>query len=337
MASVWVSASDRHRLLTTLRGKLRSMLLLSLLVYITGCEPFGPGGGDTGGLPPSKGRLLVLPSELDFGTNAVLDAAPGKQSVSARNTGGSLLVVAGLDRVVGQDAVFKTNAPALVELQPNEALEIEVTFTPLTSGVYEGWLVPNGEEQVRLTGQGVAPVANLTPASLDLGSHAIGCGAQGELTLSNSGDEDLQIVSTEISSGFSMNVPTTQTLQPGDLLLLAVLSAPITGGLYQGTAQVRTNDPFQPVVSTDVEFLAYEGAGVIEEFIFIPNTQEQMTLSLTQQPVESTLRVESNGRLLSAWTWYAEPNELVVDGNLESLEDGDPLTLQYLSAMDCSR
>ena len=311
---------------------------VGLLLYVVACEPFGPGAGDTGGVPPpSSGRLLVSPSSLEFELKSVIQNSPETLKVTARNTGGSTLVFAGLDRVMGDDAVFQSNAPALVELQPDEVLSVEVTFTPLTSGVYEGWLVPNGEEQVLFTGQATAPVAVLQPPDLDLGAHAIGCTTEGELLLTNNGDEPLQVLSAEASSGFDLTNLSAQEIAPQEQVQLEVLSAPVTGGLYQGTIQVQTNDPYQPTVVSNVTFLAYEGAGVNEEVVFGPDPDGTMSIVLAQPPVESTIRVESSGQLLSAWTWDASLNVLVVNGGLEDLESGALIAIQYLAAVDCSR
>ena len=311
---------------------------LGFIVYLAACEPFGPGAGDTGGVPPaSSGRLLISPSRLEFSRSSVIEDAPETLEITARNTGGSTLVVAGLDRVMGDNSVFQTNAPALVELDPDAVLQVAVTFTPFSSGMYEGWLVPNGEEQVLFTGQATAPVASIQPSSLDLGAHAIGCHTQGQLLLSNTGDEPLTILSAAASEGFEISALASQDIAPQEQVELTVMSSPVTGGLYQGTVQVQTNDPYHPTVASNVTFLAFEGAGVQEDFLFSPDPNGLMSIELAQPPVESTLKVESNGQLLSAWTWDPPLNVLTVNGGLEGLDNGAPLTIQYLAAVDCSR
>jgi hypothetical protein len=99
--------------------------MLGMLCLFAACEPFGPGDGDPAGPPPREGRLVVLPAEVDFGSLSVLQDGTGSRTLRARNSGEQTLVVAGLDRIVGEEAVFTTDAPALVKLEEGEVLDIQ--------------------------------------------------------------------------------------------------------------------------------------------------------------------------------------------------------------------
>jgi hypothetical protein len=232
--------------------------MLGTLFLLAACEPFGPGDNDTAGPPPREGRLVVLPAEVDFGSLSVLQDGTTSRTVSARNSGEQTLVVAGLDRVVGEEAVFTTDAPALVELEEGEVLDILVTFAPSTHATWEAWLVPNGEQLVKFSGAGVAPVAVLTPESVDFGFRPIHCDLRQSVQLENQGGESLEIVTVEVSSGFSLSAPHPDSVEAGGTATLEIAAAPSAGGAYEGVLQVASNDPANSVVVSSLTLLAYE-------------------------------------------------------------------------------
>ena len=232
--------------------------MLGTLFLLVACEPFGPGDDDTAGPPPREGRLVVLPAEIEFGSLSVLQEGTASRTISARNSGEQTLVVAGLDRVVGDEVVFTTDAPALVELDEGAVLDIQVTFAPTTHASWEAWLVPNGEQMVKLTGTGVAPVAILAPESVDFGFRPIHCELQQSAELANQGEEALEIVSVEISSGFSLIGSPPDSVEAGGTATLVLTAAPSAGGAYEGVLQVESNDPMNPVVVSSLTLLAYE-------------------------------------------------------------------------------
>jgi hypothetical protein len=232
--------------------------MLGTLFLLVACEPFGPGDNDTAGPPLREGRLVVLPAEVDFGSLSVLQDTTASRNLSARNSGEKTLVVAGLDRVVGDEGVFTTDAPALVELDDNEVLDIQITFAPSTQASWEAWLVPNGEQLVKFTGAGVAPVANLTPESVDFGFRPIHCELRQSAELANQGEEPLEIHAVELSSGFSLIESPPDSVEAGGTVTLEISAAPLAGGAYEGVLQVESNDPANPVVVSSLTLLAYE-------------------------------------------------------------------------------
>jgi hypothetical protein len=232
--------------------------MLGTLFLFAACEPFGPGDNDTGGPPPREGRLVVLPAVVDFGSLSVLQDGTASHTVIARNTGEQTLVVAGLDRVVGEEVVFTTDAPALVDLDENEVLDIQVTFAPTTHASWEAWLVPNGEQLVKFTGTGVAPVAILTPEIVDFGFRPIHCELRQIAELANQGEEPLEIVSVEVSAGFSLVDSPSDSVEAGGTVTLEIVASPLAGGAYEGVLQVESNDPENPVVVSSLTLLAYE-------------------------------------------------------------------------------
>ncbi len=232
--------------------------MLGTLFLLAACEPFGPGGDDTAGPPPREGRLVVLPAEVGFGSLSVLQDGTASRTITARNSGEQTLVVAGLDRVVGEEVVFTTDAPALVELDEDEVLDIQVTFAPSTNASWEAWLIPNGEQMVRFTGTGLAPVAVLTPESVDFGFRPIHCETRQIAELENQGEESLEILEVEVSSGFSLIDSPPESVEAGGTATLELTAAPTAGGAYEGVLQVESNDPDNPVVVSSLTLLAYE-------------------------------------------------------------------------------
>ena len=74
---------------------------------------------------------------------------------------------------------------------------------------------PNGQSSVLLTGSGVAPEIDAFPCPADFGLVTVGCKLDQEITIYNTGDQDLTISNTSISGGngyFSILTPPPGTI-----------------------------------------------------------------------------------------------------------------------------
>ena len=312
--------------------------MLLVLTCLLSCEPFGPGDtGDDGGPPPTEGRLQLDTESIDFGEVSVILEGEKSRTFGVRNVGESLLVVAGLDRILGDDAAFETNAPVLLELKGGEAQDFQVWFRPLSDASYEGSLAPNSMETLVLSGTGLAPLATLDPTELDFGSIPVGCEAERTIQLSNAGSEVLTVTGATLgtTSDFQLLDTPSSSLEPSGSEELRVRFQPTQGGQLQTVLQIDTNDPATPAHVSTLAGQAYEGAQVEEDFVYTPDAYGIAVFSLTETPVPATIALSAGGSEISGWTYSPTANQVEIDGASQGLIAGENIEVSYLMAVTC--
>ena len=261
------------------------MRRLSCLLILIACEPFGPGGDPIEPPGGGQGRLYVSTDNLDFGEVSVADQGSAFLSFNVRNTGTGLLKIAGLDRPLGDSESFSTNAPPLMELEPNDVQELTVEFTPGGSGPTSATLLPNGLSAIQLSGSGLAPALSINPENLVFKSEAIGCSAQQLLELTNAGEEDLNIESAAVSGSpaFSVDADTPLSLSPGESAAAILVFAPTSGNLHESVLLFESNDPQLPVRSLSLSAVGFEGQRVKQTFNYYPTGRTSLLLILNER------------------------------------------------------
>src|SRR5207244_1867838 len=129
---------------------------------------------------------------------------------------------------------------------------INVTFTPTVTGTRTGAITitdnaPNSPQTVNLTGNGGAPVVNLSPTSLDFGNQQVGStsGAQ-PVTLSNTGTAVLNISSIVASGDYAQNNNCPLTVAAGANCTINVTFTPTTTGTRTGTITITDDASNSP-------------------------------------------------------------------------------------------
>lgn len=243
-----------------------------------GCDPLGPGPYDPDApSPQSSGLLVVEPTRLDFGAFDCLEDAPRTGTLLVTNRGGGELVVAGLNLIVGSDA-FSADAPALLRLEPGDSYAVDVQFAPISDGIHEAQLVPNGAVRVELLGQAMAPRARLLDEALDLGATRVGCASEGDTLLLNDGSLPLRIDGAALagSSAFGLIDPLPAVLEPGEDFPIRLRFTPLDGGSQEASLSFATNDPAAPTTALRVGGLGVPGGRVVESFDFAPVVQADL-------------------------------------------------------------
>jgi len=252
---------------------------VSWILLLAACEPIGPGSGvpDRGIVEPGSGTLSVDRSRIDYGELSVLDDGYAVELLQVRNTGDATLVVAGLNWIAGDDAFF-SNAPALVELDAGQTLDVAVTFEPTTDGAFEAVIFPNGVVEVALTAEATAPVARLLESEEDLGSVPVGCTGGTSLALINDGSEDLEIEDLELAGGtaFSLVGEVPSSLAPGEHALFEVRFDPLSGGTQESSVTLTSNDPANPTLGLTLGALGVPGEAVRETLSYVPKQSVDM-------------------------------------------------------------
>ncbi len=321
---------------------MRLATFITLLTIVTACEPFGPGAGDVEPIVDlGDGHLSIEITNFIFDENSVIHDPAAETNITVRNSGLGELKVAGMDRVIGSEDAFSTDASALMIIPAGETEEVTVYFHPLTSGIFEGLLFPNGQISIDLAGTGTAPVAELNPTSPEFSDLAVGCNETSLVMLSNKGDETLIIEDLYVdgSASFSVTEATEDSLEPDETTTLSVLYAPIDGGINAATLIVQTNDPLTPTSTASLMAVGYKGGLVEQSEIYDFDTESDdsgwAVWTLVETPVTSTIEITSRGNTISDWLYDNSENTIAVDTEATTITIGDDILFTYLSEVSC--
>ena len=244
-------------------------------IDVTGQGKEGGSSSDDTGDWTENASLSASPSSIDFGTVPVLNSS--SQPLSVTNTGTTDVLITELNITNSAFSVESSfSIPAL--LVPGATTSIPLTFSPESEGLYEAILDINTDPEgasvyVDLDGLGsaaecsiCAPVLSVSTSSgsstgLDLTPPFLyGCTANGSVTLSNAGDQTLEITGVSIQNDsistcgtFSRSWAGATTLEPGLTTTVAVDYITDTGCLEipypswdQNVMHIYSNDPSQP-------------------------------------------------------------------------------------------
>lgn len=98
-----------------------------------------------------------------------------------------------------------------------------------------------------------APIASVQPSSLHFKSVQQGTSSARKISIHNAGSDPLEITQvTSTNVDFSSNLTGTLTIAPFEQTLLAIIFAPSSTGIKQGTISIQTNDPAHPALTVSV-------------------------------------------------------------------------------------
>lgn len=214
---------------------------------------------------PGDNKVMVLlqsaelspnPGSLDFGNFQAVGIASAPQSVTVQSTGSFTLTI-GSVTLTGPDAGdFSTTADTCSgkSVVSGSSCSISAAFTPSALGAKSASLVitdnaPGSPHSVALMGAGVpnAPIANLSPPSLDFGSVLTG-GASPNLSVSigDVGGAPLNISSITVTGDFTKMSACSTSLTPGATCNLDLQFRPTATGNRTGTLTVNDNAAGSP-------------------------------------------------------------------------------------------
>lgn len=277
------------------------------MLWLLGCDPLGP-FPDWSDATSAAERIVVSPAELDFPTVSVNGQREARRSFRVTNLGDDTVTVTGHEEVLGGAGLWWVpGVPALLELAPGEAVDVEVVFAPLTEGAWSAdLLVQPGEERVHLVGEGTAPVLEVGPATS--AAVVLGCTGELEVPVHNAGSEGLGFDGARVTSEEFRVVDLPDALGPGASDTIRVAFTPASGGTRDASLVLASNDPLQPELAVPVSALGYEGARVSETFRYAPSN-----------PTDVLFLVDTGA---AATTWYG-PAEAAATAFVDALRDAN--------------
>ncbi|MCB9744108.1 MAG: choice-of-anchor D domain-containing protein, partial [Alphaproteobacteria bacterium] len=173
-----------------------------VLLLAAGCGPEykldptgdGPDIPDEFGVPD----IEVDREIIDFGALSVGDGGSLSEVVSVSNVGDADLHIRFIE-LSDPDAPYTVGAVDSVLVPPGQATTFIVTFTPETAALSPASVLITSDDpdevvtEVRLLGEGAAPVIDVSPQEYDFGTLYVGCDSQQRLTVSNLGNELLVV------------------------------------------------------------------------------------------------------------------------------------------------
>ncbi len=214
------------------------------------------GGGD------GDEELMLSPDSIDFGEIAIDETATKNFTIT--NKGSS---TATISKINSDDSAFGVSSPSFPrDLNAGADLSVTASFTPSKEGSFNGTLsIITGSTTaatVSVSGSAAEPAGDpeisLSTSSLALGSLDVGTFKSQTLTISNTGEADLQI--TLPSVALLTSTPSgSLTIKPGkDVQVTFQFIADILGSINR-TYTILTNDPDESKVQFTVTASGQKG------------------------------------------------------------------------------
>jgi hypothetical protein len=240
--------------------------------------------------------VVVSPANVDFGTQLV-GATTAPQTVTLTNNNStaltitSIAVVAIAPPAAGADFAIAPGGTCAASLASGASCTVNVTFTPSVASAEAAKLVFTDTDPTpqfaTLTGTGTAnaPVAVLTPTSLDFGSQLVATPSSPAktITLKNNGNLALNITSITSSGDFAETNTCGASLPAGMTCTISVTFTPTAMGARTGTITITDNANGSPrtvpLTGTGSDFTVTAPASVM-----VPRGSSQM-FNVTVTPV----------------------------------------------------
>lgn len=196
---------------------------------------------------PPPGAQLNAPGTLNFGE---IDARTRSTlELEWRNSGSEVLAI---DSVRFQSDFFLLDVERNLRIDPEESVNIPVTFSPVDTNEYAdtAWIYSNEPRSPRrliLLGKGFPAPWLIVPESHDFGRVRVGEQATWDLTLENGGELELWLDSIP-SHNFILRaeLPQNVRIAPGASEVAQVTFAPGSREPFDDTLKVWSSDPNSP-------------------------------------------------------------------------------------------
>ncbi len=240
--------------------------------------------------------ISIIPNPYDYGS--VYTNATRSHTFRLRNPGTAALIVNGFSSSTG---VFYTTKTFPFSVARGDSTTINIIFAPAAATAYDEAFSfstnasPQPVYVLNLTGQGLAPLPEIsvTPASLNFGTVVTGVPRSLNLDVHNTGQ--LPLVISNISSsygGLSFSEQEFSVL-PGQFHTVGITLTALEAGSLASSLQIASNDPDDPLLEVGFTANAVAGnAGISVDPITLNFGSVEIGSSHTQ-----TLRITSTGNI----------------------------------------
>ena len=243
----------------------------------TGTDEEAPSPEDSGEVP-GTGLIEADPTSLDFDTIPALTETT--ETIELTNTGDAEITITELTSTHASIFSTDTDPPVPITMTAGGSVDLDVTFSPPSEGDHEAIIDVKTDTigtdiQIPVSGTADEPDCEVCAPRLEvmtssgtsdslelLPAFFVGCTANGTLTLSNTGDMDLEITGVNVMNNwidlfwegnFSASWTGPLSIGPGSSTVVAidyVTDAPASEASDLATDQnvvhILSNDPSRP-------------------------------------------------------------------------------------------
>jgi hypothetical protein len=214
---------------------------VALSLVLSGCGLGGATTADTTPAPTTTDEVVLVPTDVDFGTVAIKTTA--KVPLKLTNPGKQALTVLTVD--ITGSAFAVTNLALPLSIPAGSTYTANVTFSPTMSGANTGSATittdkSNGNgKKIGLLGNGGTSKLDASPTAVSFGSLAVGKTTTKVVSITNSGNAALKITAASVSNASFATTDSTWvypvTIAAGSSKNLNVTYAPKAAGSATGT------------------------------------------------------------------------------------------------------
>jgi uncharacterized repeat protein (TIGR01451 family) len=242
----------------------------------------------------SSPALALSATQLGF-PQTIAGNTSAAQTVTLTNTGNVTLNFTSI--TLTGDFTLTPAATCGLALAPGASCEIHVTFAPSAAGLLGGSLTitsdaPGSPHVVSLSGAGVAPgpAVGLSAVQVSFGAVAQGRSSAPQMvTLSNTGNATLTIVSIVASGDFTATNTCGGTLNAGANCTITITFTPSASGLRAGAITITHNAAGSP------HSIALSGSGTSFSLTALAGSPTSMTISAGQAASFSVSLIPTGG------------------------------------------
>ncbi|MGB0014778.1 MAG: choice-of-anchor D domain-containing protein [Candidatus Sulfotelmatobacter sp.] len=197
--------------------------------------------------PNSAPSVSLSPTSLQFAAQSVGATSPA-QTVLLRNMGSSPLGISSIT----PNGDFAESDTCGTSVSAAGSCTFSVTFTPTNAGTRSGSIViqdnaAGAPHVINLTGVGNGPRAVIAPQSLTFPTQSLGATSAAQaITLTNGGNQTLEITSIQVTGDFAQVNNCPSTLTASSSCTINVTFTPTTFGTRTGTLAVSNNGQGSP-------------------------------------------------------------------------------------------
>jgi len=204
-------------------------------------------------------QISASPASINFGS--VSTGLNGTSTLTLSNTGSADLTVSLITLTGAEFSISGLTTPKTISA--GQSAQATVTFSPTSAGSASGNIAITSNDpttptlNVPLSGTGSSTATgrlSANPASLSLGTVAVGNNTSGQVVVSNTGNAAVHVSAVSATgTGFSVSGMTTPaTLNPSQTATLTVAFAPTAAGSVTGSVTLTSdasNSPFTIALS----------------------------------------------------------------------------------------
>jgi len=204
-------------------------------------------------------QISASPASINFGS--VSTGLNGTATLTLSNTGSADLTVSLITLTGAEFSIGGLTTPKTISA--GQSAQATVTFSPTSAGSASGNIAITSNDpttptlNVPLSGTGSSTATgrlSANPASLSLGTVAVGKNTSGQVVVSNTGNAAVHVSAVSATgTGFSVSGMTTPaTLNPSQTATLTVAFAPTAAGSVTGSVTLTSdasNSPFTIALS----------------------------------------------------------------------------------------